>query len=152
MMQLFDEVGEAVRSLAPDGIGQLNIRPRAYGIKIWTGPEKERREHYEAQVIGPGDVPDAEILAIEVGFHAEHPDPAANDAAMAPLGRRERTWRKALGGEPVLGAFLGRAEHWRRLSETWADPDLGDPDLGVELASRLLDYLGALEPLRSPSS
>jgi hypothetical protein len=149
MMQLFDEVGEAVRSLAPDTVGELNIRPRAYGIKIWTGPEKEHRVHYEAQVVGPGDVADAEILAIEVGFHAEHPDPAQNDATMAPLAERERTWRKALGPEPVLGVFLGRADHWRRLSETWPDPDLSDPDLGVELASRLLDYLAAIEPLRT---
>jgi hypothetical protein len=147
MMQLFDEVGEAFRSLAPDTLGELNVRPRAYGIKIWIGPEKQRHEHYEAQVIGPADVADAEILAIEVGFHAEHPDPARNELVLAKLIKQERRWRKVLGDEPVAGVFLGNADHWRRLSETWPDPNLGDPDLGFELAARLLDYLSAIDPL-----
>ena len=29
------------------------------------------------------------------------------------------------------------------------DPDLGDPDLPMELATRLADYITALEPLRA---
>ena len=37
---------------------------------------------------------------------------------------------------------------WQRLSETWADPDLGDPELPMEVAARLADYITALEPLR----
>jgi len=31
---------------------------------------------------------------------------------------------------------------------TWADPDLGDPEIGMELGARLTDYLVALEPVR----
>ena len=61
----------------------------------------------------------------------------------------EEAWRKALGEQAVAGGFLGRADHWRRISETWLDPDLGDPELGTELAVRLLDYIEALEPLRA---
>ena len=53
-----------------------------------------------------------------------------------------------IGGPVVAGPFLGRADQWRRISETWPDPDFGDPDLPLELAGRLLDYVEALEPLR----
>ena len=45
--------------------------------------------------------------------------------------------------EPVAGP-----EDWRRVSETWIDPDLGDPELGMEIGARLTDYICALEPLR----
>ncbi len=48
----------------------------------------------------------------------------------------------------MAGECLGRADHWRRISETWPDPDLDDPELGTELAMRLLDYIEALEPAR----
>ena len=48
----------------------------------------------------------------------------------------------------MAGVFLGRAEDWRRLSETLIDPDLGDPELGMEIAARLTDYITTLEPLR----
>ena len=43
-----------------------------------------------------------------------------------------------------MGAFLGRQDAWRRVSETWPDPDLGAPDLGFEIAARLVDYIAAL--------
>ena len=43
-------------------------------------------------------------------------------------------------------SFLGRAEHWRRISEVWPDPDLSEPGLAFEIASRLVDYVTALEP------
>ena len=59
-------------------------------------------------------------------------------------------WRKDLGQEAEAGIFLGRADHWRRISETWPDPNLDDPELGTEMAMRLLDYIEALEPARNP--
>jgi hypothetical protein len=37
------------------------------------------------------------------------------------------------------------------VSETWPDPDLGDPELGTEVALRLADYVLALEPVRRAS-
>lgn len=59
----------------------------------------------------------------------------------------ERSWRRALGREPEAGPFLGRPEDWRRLSETWIEPDLDEPDVVMSVASRLTDYIEALEPL-----
>ncbi len=147
-MELFEEVAEALRGLVPAELGVFHHRTHRYGTKVWFDADTPPREHYEAQVVGARDVADAEVLAVEVGFHAEHPKPADNDAVLDALVAREADWRPTLGDEPVAGTFLGRADHWRRVSETWPDPDLGDPDLGMELAVRLLDYVTALEPLR----
>ena len=119
-----------------------------YGIKVWFGPEAPPKEHYEAQVIGADGVPDARILALEVGFHAEHPQVSDNDEVVTRLRSCEGRWRPVLGDEVVAGPFLGREEVWRRVSETWPDPDLGEPELAFELGARLTDYVTALEPLR----
>ncbi len=148
-LPLFDEVGEVLRGLLPPELGEPHCRHHRYGLKVWFGSEKPTREHYEAQVIGAKHVPEATTLAIEVGFHAEHRDPAANERALARLRAEDRRWRKALGAEPVAGPFIDDRHGWQRLSETWADPDLGDPDLPFELAARLTDYITALEPLRA---
>src|SRR5439155_26792034 len=123
-------------------------RPRRYGIKVWFGPAEPPREHYEAQVIGAEHVEDATVLALEVGFHTEHPQAAANDAVIAHLLDHERRWRRAIGKDAVVGPFLGRPDVWRRVSETWPDPDLGGEDLAIEVAVRLADYVSALEPVR----
>lgn len=150
---LFDEVGEAVRSLVPADLGSVQCRAHRYGVKLWLIPTKQEapanppREHYEAQVIGAKHVADAEVLAIEVGFHAENRKPDENDETLALLLKHEKAWRKTLGDEAVAGPFLGRPEDWRRVSETWPDPDLGDPEIGMELALRLADYVLALEPI-----
>jgi hypothetical protein len=145
---VFDEVAQALRGLLPSELGLLQTRAHRYGIKVWFGPAKAPREHYEAQVVGAKHVPGATTLAIEVGFHAEHPDPAANAAVLAVLGDAERRWRKGLGPEAVSGPFIADRHGWQRLSETWTDPDLGDPELAFEVAARLTDYITALEPVR----
>lgn len=147
-MELFDEVGEALRALVPPELGVVRTRHHRYGIKVWFGADKPPREHYEAQVIGAKHVPEASVLAIEVGFHAEHRDPAENERAIARLRSGEKAWRKHLGHDVVAGAFIDDRQGWQRVSETWADPDLGDPDLAMELAARLTDYVTTLEPLR----
>ena len=147
---LFDEIGEAVRGLMPPDLGVVRFKAHRYGVKLWFDSDAAPREHYEAQVIGAKDVPDATVLAIEVGFHTEHSKAAENEAVLERLLRRERAWRKVLGEEAVAGPFLGRADHWRRVSETWPDPDLGDNDLCMEVALRVTEYMTALEPaLRS---
>ena len=151
-LQLFDEVAETLRALLPPEFDDVHLRSRRWGIKVWFGGAEPGREHYEAQVVGSRDVPEATVLAIEVGFPAEHRNPADNEAALARLTAQEKRWRKALGAEPVAGPFLGRAEDWRRVSETMLDPDLGDPELGMEVAARLTDYITALEPLRRSTS
>lgn len=143
---LFDEVGEAVRGLVPPDLGRVRFRAHRYGVKLWFDADAPPREHYEAQVIGAKHVPDATVLALEIGFHAEHPKVADSDAAIERVLRHERAWRKVLGSETVAGPFLGRGDPWRRVSETWPDPDLGDEDLCMEIALRVTDYMTALEP------
>ena len=145
---MFDEVAEALRGLVPRELGEVRTRAQRYGVKAWFGPVKPPRVHYEAQVIGAQHVEDAAVLALEVGFHAENASREANDEALAPLLASEKGWRRSLGTVAVAGPFLGRPEDWRRVSETWADPDLGDPDMATEIATRLTDYITVLEPLR----
>lgn len=144
---LFEQVGEALRSLVPAELGPVHQRSHRYGVKAWFGGDRPTRLHYEAQVVGARHVPEAEVLAIEVGFHAEHPRVEDNEAALARLVAGERSWRKVLGREVVVGPFLGRPDDWRRASETWVDPDLDDPELPMELSTRLVDYVVAFEPL-----
>ncbi|MEY2433033.1 MAG: hypothetical protein QOC92_2758 [Acidimicrobiaceae bacterium] len=150
---LFDEIGEAVRGLTAPDLGIVRFRAHRYGVKLWFDSDAPPREHYEAQVIGAKEVRDAKVLAIEIGFHSEHSQTKDNEATLEKLMRRERTWRKVLGEDAVAGPFLGRADQWRRLSETWPDPDLSDEDLCMEVALRVTEYMGALEPvLRSGGS
>jgi hypothetical protein len=145
-LHLFEQVADGLHALLPDELGEWHQRNHRYGLKLWFGPAaKPDREHYEAQVVGAKHVPGATTLALEVGFHAEHPDPSRNEAALARFGTR---WRKAIGPEAVAGPFLGHDGGWLRLSETWPDPDLGDPELAFEVAARLADYATTLEPLR----
>lgn len=146
---MFDEAAQALRGLLPPELGPVQCRAHRYGLKVWRGDAgRAPRQHYEAQVVGARHVPEASVLAIEVGFHSELPDPAENQRSLAALVQAERRWRKALGPEAVAGPFLDDRHGWQRLSETWADPDLDDPELGFELAARLTDYITALEPLR----
>jgi hypothetical protein len=145
---VFEEVADAVRGMVPRHLGPVHCTYHRYGIKVWVGSDKPPREHYEAQVVGRQYAPGAEVLAVEVGFHAEHPKEADNEAVIERLRRSERAWRRALGGDVVVGPFLGRADRWRRVSELWLDPDLGDPELVFELGARLSEYVAALESVR----
>jgi hypothetical protein len=146
-IHLFDAVEVNLRALLPSALGSPQVRSHRYGIKVWFGAATPTREHYEAQVVGPRHVPEATTLALEIGFHAEHPKPADNAATLAHLSAHEKRWRRTIGDEAFAGPFLGSRDDWRRLSETWADPDLGEEDLAFELAARLTDYITALEPI-----
>ena len=145
---LFDEVADAIRGMAPSELGAVHHRAHRYGIKVWFGSDTPTREHYEAQVIGAKEVKGAKTLALEIGFHAEYGKAAENDAVVAHLLANEKRWRKTVGAEAEVGGFLGRADAWRRVSETWPDPDLGAESLPFEVAARLTDYVSALEPVR----
>jgi hypothetical protein len=145
---LFDEVGEALRGLVPAELGDIRCRARRYGLKVWFGGEVPAKEHYEAQVIGANAVADATVLALELGLHVEYPKEAENAAVLAHLLTGSKAWRRTLGDEAESGPFLGGRDDWRRVSETWPDPDLDDPGLALEIAARLTDYISALEPLR----
>jgi hypothetical protein len=144
-LHLFEQVADALHALVPAEVGPWQQRNHRYGIKVWLGSGRSApREHFEAQVVGAEHVAGARTLALEVGFHAEHPDPAANAAALARLLDREDDWRPDLGAEAAAGPFLGTDRGWQRLSETWPDPDLDAPELVFEVAARLTDYLVAL--------
>jgi hypothetical protein len=145
---LFEDVADAVRGLVPEDLGQLRCTSQRYGVKVWFGQDEPPREHYEAQVIGREHASGATVLGLEVGFHSEYPKEADNEVVISGLLQSERRWRRELGDEAVVGSFLGRAEHWRRVSEVWPDPNLADPELVFELAARLTDYVTALEPYR----
>jgi hypothetical protein len=144
----FEEVAEAVRGLVDGDRTDMRQQARRWGLKAWFGAERPAREHYEAQVIAPDGVDGATVSALEIGFHAEHPDAADNEAAIARLMAGQDRWHAALGDDAVVGPFLGRFTHWRRVSEVWPDPDFDDPDLPVHVALRLTDYIDALEPVR----
>ena len=143
----FDHVADALLGLVLPDLGTLRVQARRWGIKVWFDADTCPREHYEAQVIPARLALGAEVLAIEIGFHAEHPKTPDNEAVLAPISKAERSWRTLLGPEAEAGPFLGRGG-WVRVSETWADPNLGDPELPFEVADRLATYIEALEPVR----
>ncbi|MHB8464078.1 MAG: hypothetical protein ACYDH6_01875 [Acidimicrobiales bacterium] len=145
LVDLFEEVDDILRGIVPPELGDIRVSARRYGIKAWFGSEK--RQHYEAQVIGASAVDDASILALELGFHLEQTAVKDNEAVLATLLASERRWRATLGPAAVAGPFLGRQTAWRRLSETWPDPNLADAELPFEVAARLTDYITVLEPI-----
>ncbi len=144
---LFDEVEDVVRGMAPDGLGDLQIRARRWGIKVWFGSAEPQRVHYEAQMIRRSHLDGGEGMALEIGFHAEEKDEAKNQAELDLLIKQKPKWKKELGGDVETGAFLGNTK-WRRISEVWLQPDLEDPEAGLEIGSRVVDYLEILEPYR----
>ena len=141
---LFSHVLDAVESMVGDDHGALHGSAHRRGVKVWFGPAEGRaaKEHYEAQLIRHGDG-----HALEIGFHAEHRDPARNQATLHHLLEHAPAWRSRLGDEPEAGPFLGM-EEWARVSEIWEPPDPDDPETPMEIAARLTDYVDAIEPVR----
>ena len=146
---LFAEAGELLRMMVPDGLGELRTRAHRRGIKVWFGPEKPTREHYEAQLIPRRLVDDREGAVLEIGFHVEHSDERTNQAVADQLQAKRKVWARELGPSAELDAFLGR-DSWRRLSEIWEDvAELeADPEAPFEIACRLVDYVSVIEPIR----
>lgn len=139
----FEQVLDALAGAIPPHFGQLRSSVHRGGLRVWF--DEPHREHYESQLLRQDGG-----LMLEIGFHAEHPKVALNQAAIAQLIASERKWRKTLGSEPVTGEFLGRST-WGRVSECWPAPELDDIDAAIEVADRLADYITALEPCRRAS-
>lgn len=144
---MFDEVAELVRAMSPAEIGEVHVRAHRRGVKVWFDTEAPTKEHYEAQMLSRRYVDGIEGTAIEIGFHSEHKDQADNVAVIERVVRSEKKWRKELGKEPQVDTFYG-ADNWRRVSEAWIEPDLDDPEITFEVASRLVDYISVIEPAR----
>jgi hypothetical protein len=146
---LFAEAAELVRTMIPDGLGEPRFRAHRRGVKVWFGPIKPTREHYEAQFLSRRHVNNGDGLVLEVGFHAEHSDEKLNQAVADRLLAQGKVWIEELGKSAELDTFYGR-DSWRRLSEIW--DDVGeledDPDAAFEIASRLIDYISVIEPIR----
>lgn len=136
----FEQVQDVFEGFVIGVDGELHTTAHKRGIKVWY--DDAIREHYEAQLIRL----DGEA-AIEIGFHAEYPKVAENEAVLARLQQHEATWRHELGDDAEAGVFLG-ADRWRRISETWDPPDPDDVDAAIEVAARLADYVMTIEPLR----
>jgi hypothetical protein len=136
--ELFDEAAYALVGFVPPDLADFLFRTSSMNLKVWYG--EESREHYEIQFASGH---------FEIGFHAEHPNPDRNDAVLARLLDREREWRKLLGRNVEAGPYLGRqSKTWRRVSEVWDDEDVDDDGAAIEAASRLGEYIAALEPAR----
>ncbi|MGY9083184.1 MAG: hypothetical protein ACKVK3_11310 [Acidimicrobiales bacterium] len=146
---LFEQVADAVRSLATVDTERMQLRWHRRGVKVWFGGAKPNRAHYEAQLIPRRHVDGCDGMAIEVGFHAEYKELEHNERLLQQLLMHEAAWRSELGDEAQAGVFLG-AENWRRVSDVWLDPDLDDPELAFEMAARLVDYLRVIEPILWP--
>ena len=136
----FHQVQDVFESFVIDVTGTPHSTAHGRGLKVWY--DEATREHYEAQLIRV----DGRVV-LEIGFHAEYPKVAENEAVLGRLLGDEQVWRRELGDEPEAGVFLG-VTRWRRISEIWDEPDPDDVDVAIEIAARLADYESVLEPLR----
>lgn len=134
----FDDLRDAFEGFGRDAGDDLTSIAHERGCKAWFG--SEAREHYEAQLVRVEGA-----IMLEIGFHGEHRDRAANAALIERITSRLDV-SAALGPEAVVGDFLGNTT-WRRISELWPPPD-DDPDVAIEAAARLADYAHAIEPVR----
>jgi len=144
---------DALIGLLPLELTTFEHRVHSRGLKVWFGAA--HREHYELQEVGMIERGGHEVLerALEIGFHAEHRDPAENIAVLAPLLTGEKVWRRALGAEAGIGAFVNdQRRGWQRVSEFWTGPEIDEPDTAIDAADRLARYIAALEPLRTAST
>lgn len=141
----FDHVLDAFEGFVDEAHGAAHGATHGRGLKVWFGDADGRRakEHYEAQLIRVDGA-----VACEIGFHAEHRDPAHNQAVLDALLAVEDQWRDGLGPDAEAGPFMGM-DGWSRISEVWEPPDPDDPEAPIEVAARLADYVDAIEPVRS---
>lgn len=147
----FADVADALWGFLPRPLQGFQRQVGAHNLKIWY---RSTHEHYEVQRISRAILrasgERAGASALEVGFHAEHPKVADNEATIAVVTAKETTWRRGLGREPVAGGFLGRPEirdRWRRVSEVWVDVSTDEDGAAIEAAERLGAYIRTLEPM-----
>ncbi len=141
--EFFEQVSDALLTVVASDYADFGGYTHGYGMKVTFGTGDRVKEHYEAQLVrGPA----TGTIELEIGFHAEYPKADRNDAVLARLTAHQKRWRKQLGDEPVVGAFIGN-DRWRRISETWDEFDFRDPELPFEVSHRLAEYIEAFEPL-----
>ena len=134
--------------MSPEEIGAVRVRAHRRGVKVWFDTDAATKEHYEAQLLSRKYVDGRNGMAVEIGFHSEHKEQAKNVEVIERVMTTEKKWRRELGKEPEVDVFYG-ADNWRRISEAWIEPDLDDHEITFEIASRLVDYVSAIEPART---
>lgn len=142
----FQLVVDALVGFLPDELTAFEFKIHWSGVKVWYGADT--KEHYEAQYLPR---PDGRAgPALEIGFHAEHSNPARNTEVLGHLEGDSKRWRKLLGKEAEAGPFLGgRADTWTRVSEVWLGDEVLEPEAAIDAAERLATYIEAIEPLRT---
>jgi hypothetical protein len=141
----FVDMVDALVGFLPDELADFEYKHAWSGVKVWYPPG--HKEHYEVQYLARPDGQPGP--ALEIGFHAEHSNPAANEAVLERLLTRSGGLRKALGRKTTIGDFLGvREDTWKRVSEVWMGPAVLEADTSIDAADRLADYITAIEPLR----
>ena len=136
----FEDVYDAFTGFLPPTLRDFKSYRTSHNIKVWYGTGGE---HYEVQTIRRRNG-----YELEIGFHAEHKEAGDNESCLQRLVEKEKRWRSVLGKEPEVGAFIGtRFRAWRRISELWPASD--DPEIAVDAAQRLAEYITALEPIRN---
>lgn len=137
----YDDVADALTGFLPPSLRAFEWYRTNSNLKVWY--DEDGREHYEVQLLKHN-----KRIVLEIGFHTEHKDRARNEDVLAKLVKVEKRWRTALGSEPESGAFIGyQSGTWRRISEMWDVTD--DPEMAVDAAERLADYIKTLEPIRT---
>jgi len=152
----FERVGDVARMSVDDSAG-MQSRAHRGGVKVWFGEEKAAREHYEAQLVSNRHLDGGDGYVLEIGFHAENRDLTSNQAVLDRILAARSHWKKIIGDcldgpdeivhdIAVADQFLGNAT-WRRISETWDQPDLDNDELSFEAGARLADYITAFQPI-----
>ncbi len=147
----FRDALDALVGFLPVELATFEHRVHSRGLKVWFGDAT--KEHYEVQLVGRyvDDAGTDQVgPAIEIGFHAEHGDPARNARVVEALVAQQKAWRRGLGADAVVGHFVGdTSQTWQRISEFWTGPEIEEPDTAIEAADRLATYITAFEPLRT---
>lgn len=151
--EFYEGVADALRGFLPASLRDFSAHTGGHNLKIWY---ESLHEHYEVQMVSRAALAASKQPArapmLEIGFHAEHPNVARNDALLERFHLDEPAWRMALGPEAVAGPFIGRpaiSQRWRRISELWDGPNLQTTESAIEAADRLATYVRALEPVRT---
>jgi hypothetical protein len=142
-IEFFEQVRDALLTVVAAPYANFGGYAHGYGLKVTFGTGERTKEHYEVQLVRGRT---AGSIELEIGFHAEYPKPERNDAVLGRLAAHDKKWRRKLGDEPVMGAFIGN-DRWRRISETWDEFDFRDPELAFEVTHRLAEYIEVFEPL-----
>lgn len=146
----YQDARDALVGFLPEAYARFHHRLHGRGLKVWFGDAE--RTHYEIQEVGRVAEGGREHVrrGLEIGFHAELRDPAANEAVLAVLVAAEPRWRPELGPTAQVGYFVGdRDRRWRRVSEFWTGPEIDEPDTAIEAADRLAVYIVSLEGVRA---